>query len=134
MPTPSRDWAARKIAECDRKLAQYRDALDAGGGSATVAKWIAETEAEGARYEMSLRQSAAETRGRMTGQEIKFIVERLADIAEVLAHADPDDKAEIFRQLGLKLTYQPGTRIVEARIDPRGSSRVSEAGLEPAQP
>ena len=37
---------AGKIAECDRKLAQYRAALDAGANPATVAAWIAETEAE----------------------------------------------------------------------------------------
>jgi site-specific DNA recombinase len=37
---------ARKIAECDAKLAQYRAALDAGASPVTVATWIAETEAE----------------------------------------------------------------------------------------
>ncbi len=31
------DGTSAKIAECDRKLAQYRAALDAGGNSATVA-------------------------------------------------------------------------------------------------
>jgi hypothetical protein len=29
--------------------------------------------------------------------------------------ADSNDKPEIFRQLGLKLTYHPGRRIVEAQ-------------------
>jgi hypothetical protein len=33
---------ARKIAECERKLAQYRAALDAGANPGTVAGWIAE--------------------------------------------------------------------------------------------
>jgi site-specific DNA recombinase len=41
----------------------------------------------------------------MNEEEIKVIVDKLADIARVLSGADPDDKAEIFRQLGLKLTY-----------------------------
>ncbi|HWG02385.1 MAG TPA: hypothetical protein VG164_11160, partial [Trebonia sp.] len=45
------------------------------------------------------------------------VVEELADIARVLSDADANDKAEIFRQLGLKLTYHPGRRIVEAEID-----------------
>ena len=45
-PASTEDNTAGKIAECDRKLAQYRAALDAGGNSATVAAWIAETEAE----------------------------------------------------------------------------------------
>ena len=30
------------------------------------------------------------------------------------ADADPADKAEIYSQLGLRLTYQPGQRIVRA--------------------
>jgi hypothetical protein len=62
--------SAGKIAECDRKLAQYRAALDAGASPATVAAWIAETEAETASY--ALR--SPKRRPRMTQQEIKFIV------------------------------------------------------------
>ena len=33
------------IAECDRRFTGYRAALDAGASPATVAAWIAETEA-----------------------------------------------------------------------------------------
>jgi site-specific DNA recombinase len=54
----------------------------------------------------------------MTEAEIRSIVEKLADIAQVLRDADPNDKSEIFRQLGLKLTYHPGRRLVEAKIQP----------------
>jgi hypothetical protein len=53
----------------------------------------------------------------MTEAEIRAIVDKLADIVRVLHDADPDDKAEIFRQLGLKLTYHPGRRLVEAKIE-----------------
>jgi hypothetical protein len=109
--------AASKVAECDRKLAHYRAALDAGASPATVVGWIAETEAEKARYAVSLRQ-APKARKRMTEQEIRSVVDKLAKIAHVLADADPNDKSEIFRQLGLKLTYHPGRRIVEASITP----------------
>jgi len=112
-----RGEAASKIAECDQKLTQYRAALDAGASPATVAVWIAETEAEKAHYEIGRRQ-VAKARERMTEREIKSIVDKLADIARVLADADADDKSEIFRRLGLKLTYHPGRRLVEARITP----------------
>ena len=110
--------AAGKIAECDRRLAQYRAALDAGASPATVAAWIAETEAERARYEVGLRKAPSAARPRMTEAEIKSIVDKLADIARVLRDADPNDKSEIFRQLGLRLTYHPGRRLVEAKIQP----------------
>ena len=129
--------AAGKIAECDRKLAQYRAALGAGANPATVAGWIAETEAEKAAYALVMRRSDEPSpRPRMTEQEIRTVVDKLADIARVLTGADPNDKSEIFRQLGLKLTYRPGRRIVEAKIEPapHGFSRVSEGGLEPPCP
>ena len=54
----------------------------------------------------------------MTEAEIKAIVDKLADIARVLHDADPEDKGEIFRQLGLKLTYHPGRRLVQAQVAP----------------
>jgi site-specific DNA recombinase len=59
----------------------------------------------------------SEPRPRMTEPEIKAVVDKLADIALVLQDADPDDKAEIFRQLALKLTYHPGRQLVEAQIE-----------------
>ena len=47
LPRPDdHDETALKIAECDRKLAGYRAALDAGASPATVAAWIADIEAE----------------------------------------------------------------------------------------
>lgn len=113
--TGRREEIKGKVAEFDRKLAQYRAALDAGASPATVAGWIAETEAEKAMYQLSNRPT--EVRPRMTEEEITSIVDKLADIARVLHDADPDDKAEIFRQLGLKLTYHPGRRLVQAKIE-----------------
>ena len=54
----------------------------------------------------------------MSEAEIKAIVGRLADLARILADAHPNDKSEIFRQLGLRLTYHPGREIVEAQGQP----------------
>jgi site-specific DNA recombinase len=109
------DDISSKIAECDRKLAQYRAILDAGTNSGTVAAWIAEIEAEKASYALSARRP--EPPRRMTEREINAIVEKFADIARVLTDADPDDKAEIFSKLGLKLTYHPGRPLVKAQIE-----------------
>ena len=39
----------------------------------------------------------------MSEAGIKSIVDRLADIAAVLRDANPQDKAGVFRQLGLRL-------------------------------
>jgi site-specific DNA recombinase len=112
--TSEDEETARKIAECDRKLAGYRATLDAGADPKIVAAWITETEAEKARYQLTALPAA--TARRMSEAEIKSIVDRLADTARVLIDADPEDKAEIFRQLGLKLTYHPGRKLVEANV------------------
>ena len=118
-PASAEEAIASKIAECDRKLAQYRAALDAGANPTTVAGWIAETEAEKAA--MALVRRRPEPRPRLTEQEIRSIVEKFADTARVLIDADPDDKADILRQLGLRLTYHPGRQLVKAQIEvPQG--------------
>lgn len=66
----------------------------------------------------------------MSREQIASVVTALSDLLTVLRRADPADKAEIYTQLGLRLTYQPNDRTV--RQKPRfappsiGNSRVSE--------
>lgn len=57
----------------------------------------------------------------MSKEEIRSLVEALGNIRAVLTDATPEDKAEVYRQLGLHLTYQPAKRLVraETRFDPR---------------
>jgi hypothetical protein len=109
------EQAAHEIQECDRKLAQYRAALDAGVSPATVAAWIAETEAERARHEITLRQATTCTS--LTAAQIEQMVTELGDMAATLRDADPDDKSELYQQLGLKLTYHPGRQLVRGAVD-----------------
>jgi site-specific DNA recombinase len=59
------------------------------------------------------------TRPRMSEAELKAIVDELADIACVLDDADPADKAEIFRRLGLKLTYHQANGSSKPPSNPR---------------
>ena len=111
----SRD-AKRRIAECERKLGQYRAALDAGASPAVVAGWIAETEAERQSYILAVRRSKSTPP--MTETEIRSLAGKLARVTDVLSAADADGKSEAFRQLGLRLTYHPGSKMVEAKIEP----------------
>ncbi|MFG2068115.1 hypothetical protein ACGFKZ_14815, partial [Micromonospora tulbaghiae] len=53
----------------------------------------------------------------MSQGEITTLVTALGDIATVLRNADPADKAEVYRQLGLRLNYQPETQTVRAEVD-----------------
>jgi len=73
----------------------------------------------------------------MTPDDIAAIVAALGDLARVVHDAEPADKAEIYTQLGLTLTYQPERRLVEATIKPglnMCKGFVSEGGLEPGNP
>ena len=99
--------ASTRIAECDRKLTQYRATPDAGASPATVGRWIAEIEAEKAKYEISLRE-VAKARERMTGQEIKSIFDKLEELANVLANTNADDKSEILPSAGAEADLPPG--------------------------
>ncbi|ABD11403.1 hypothetical protein Francci3_2029 [Frankia casuarinae] len=56
----------------------------------------------------------------MTEQEIHDMVTAVGDIVAVLTEADPADKAEIYTQLGLQLTYEPGAHRVIAEAKPQG--------------
>jgi hypothetical protein len=76
----------------------------------------------------------------MSDAEIKAIVGRLADLARVLAGADPNDKSEIFRQPELRLSYRLGRGVVEAQVMPaecgffesvRGELEPGNAGIPP---
>ncbi|WP_172899093.1 hypothetical protein [Micromonospora coriariae] len=66
---------------------------------------------------MVLRAIAGATPRRTSRAEITALVTALGDITTVLRDADPADKAEVYRQLGLRLNYQPETQTVRAAID-----------------
>ncbi|MGN9913557.1 hypothetical protein ACTMTJ_39080 [Phytohabitans sp. LJ34] len=116
-PTPE----GPTVAECDAKLARYRVALDAGADPAVVAGWIAETQAE--RQRAKERQPSATTTniatdiGRLTEEKIVAILDELGDLVTALREAQPEHKLEVYRSLGLRLTYLAETQTVRADID-----------------
>jgi hypothetical protein len=54
----------------------------------------------------------------MTRAEIDILVRGLGDLLDVLRRADPRDRAELYRQLGLELVYQPERRTVTTEARP----------------
>lgn len=109
--------ARREIAECDESLRQHRAALEAGASPQIVTAWINETQARRAAAEARLRHQPAGHR-RMTPEEIASMVKALGDLMTVLREADPADKAEVYGQLGLTLTYDPAGKRVKAEARP----------------
>lgn len=136
-PTAVTDPIHWTIAACDRRLAQHRAALEAGADPVLVTGWLNEVQVERAAAVAALEQTGARretTPPRLTRQEINDTVEALGGFLAILRKADPADKAEIYRQLGLRLSYNHETQVVSAEASPRSLVdlvAVSEEGLEP---
>ncbi len=138
--SPEIDVNRAIIADCDRKLARHRAALEAGADPTLVTVWIADVQAEQANALAALQRvapSQVTPRRRLTRQKITELVNGLGGLLAALHDADPIDKAEVYRQLGLRLTYDHETETVLAEATPRSSVDlvyVSEGGLEPPRP
>lgn len=126
-----------EIEACQRKLKQYREALDGGTEPSVVMPWINEVEADRRAAEVKLKRLGPPSE-RLDEETIEQMVRELGEIVGVLEKADPEDKADLYEALGLRLTYEPDSKKVRAEVafDPHliGKSRVSEGGLEPPQP
>jgi hypothetical protein len=113
--------AEQTIAECDRKIARYRaalEALDESADPAVIAGWISEAQKQrdAARAQCQHRPRQEQ----MSEAEITALVDKLADLVQAITNADVDRKADLYAKLGLHLTYQPEKHEVraEARLDP----------------
>lgn len=110
------DAAQARIAEYDAQISRYRASLDAGGDPAVIGPWIAETQARKVTAQAEIRTATG--RRQMSRDDIAAIVAAFADLAQVVREADPADKADVYAQLNLTLTYQPGQRLVEVTVKP----------------
>lgn len=137
-PDPTREAANLTIAECDTKLQRYRAALEAGADPTVVTTWIAQVEQERTNAEalMAAAEPATGTRRRrMSHDEISDLVTGLADAIAILRRADPADKAEVYRQFGMRLTYDPETQTVGVQTNvgrpPWGNDTCRRGDLNP---
>ena len=128
----------RAIAECDRKLARHRAALEAGADPVMVAAWSSDIYRDRAALTTQLATKTNHTHAlRMSRAEINQLVDMLGGLLAVLRAADPRDKFEVYRELGLKLAYNHTTGEIMAEANPRpqvGVLSVSGGGLEPPRP
>lgn len=63
----------------------------------------------------------------LTRDEIRRLADGLGDVRQTLINADPADKAEVYRRLGLHLVSHPGIR-TELRTSLRGAPAQRHAG------
>lgn len=123
--------ARRKIADCDARLAKYRAALDAGADPIVVAGWMAEVKGERLTAERDLL-SVGSAAMPMSKKEVRELVRSVKDAVAMLAGADRDLKMQLYRELGVRVEYDPeGNRAdVEALPGACSTARV-RGGSDP---
>jgi site-specific DNA recombinase len=104
-----------------------------------VTSWMKETQAKRAAAKARINTAGKPGRRRMTRDEITSLVKTLGEVIQVLKDADPADKAEIYSQLGLTLTYHPNEKRVVAETRPSsimyvGACPRTECTKKPMRP
>ena len=56
--------------------------------------------------------------GQLTTEEVRPVVLALKDIPQVLADAEVKRKATLNSEMGVAITYEPGTKVVIAQVRP----------------
>jgi hypothetical protein len=114
------DVVRAEIAECDRKLARYKAALEAGADLVVVAGWIREAQRQRGAAEGRLTDAnTRKERRSVSVTEIKSWADSIGGLLKVLNAADPAEKAAVDRQLGTTLTFDHEKRVVLAESQPR---------------
>ena len=117
------------IADCDARLARYQATLDAGGDPQTIAEWTRQVKAARAA---ALARDATQTRHqpsrRLTEDDIRALITALGDLRDVIRGAGPAEKAAIYDQLGLKVTYLPGQDRLRAEVTVSPENYVEQYG------
>jgi site-specific DNA recombinase len=109
--------ARRKLADCDHRLDRYRSALEADADPTVVASWIAEVNVDRLAAEREL-QAVAATSTTVSEAELRDLIGDAADGVKMLGSAGPGDKAELYAELGVRLTFEPGRGVVVAEATP----------------
>lgn len=107
------------IATYDAKIARYRAALDAGTDPVLVTSRIAETRSERDKALESIEQAETEHEpiNSLGVDEIAAILDQLGDLVKALRQEEPGQIQEVYRTLGLQLTYKHDEQTVHATID-----------------
>jgi DNA invertase Pin-like site-specific DNA recombinase len=104
------------VRELGQKLAGYRALVDSGAGeSATVARWIAETENQ---LHLAQRRLRTAERTKRTHADIAALVYAAGDVAVALGKTPAEKKARLYEALGVKMRYHHTQRKARVTLEP----------------
>ena len=113
---PARDIRAT-LADYDARLARYQATLDAGGDPQTIAEWTRQVKAErAAALARDATQTPRKPSRRLTDDDIRALITALGNLRDLVRDAEPTEKAAIYAQLGLKVTFKPGQDKLRAEV------------------
>ncbi|WP_049580205.1 hypothetical protein [Streptomyces sp. SBT349] len=94
-------------------------AAEAGADPALVTQWITETQQQRRAAETELRADRRPAAHEpMSRDELRRNVTHASDLAKAIHHSAKEDRAEQYRLLGLRLTYDIGARTVHVTAAP----------------
>src|SRR6266516_1009191 len=118
------------LADCQRKLARHRAALEAGGDPEVINQWIAETiqQQRHAQHTLDqLRAASASQQQQVDPGLVRALLEELGGLAAGLDLADPQQRAVFHQEMGISGLYQPADRIVLITAEPDMRRRTVRA-------
>ncbi|MFF0624185.1 recombinase family protein [Streptomyces sp. NPDC004296] len=118
--------AQRMIAECDRRITQYRTALDAGANPQLVTTWINQAQTEKASAQQDLLATTTARPEILTTEHIQHMVTVLGAITDRLLAASPERKRPLYEGFGLKLTLDMQKRVVTIESQPSEACTYQE--------
>ncbi|WP_328394242.1 hypothetical protein OHS70_05560 [Streptomyces sp. NBC_00390] len=124
--TPEQTQARQAIKDCERRLARYQAALDAGADPLVVTQWIneAQKDKEAARKKLDALPTTTRKKGApLDAQQIREIAESLGDIAQRIQTADTDKKGPLYEALGITVSYEHEKRTATVRSRPSSAYR-----------
>lgn len=127
--TPEQTQACKMVKECERRLARYQAALEAGADPAVVTQWINEAQADKEAARKKLDTPPAATRKKETplsADQIREITERLGDIAQRVQAVGAEKKSPLYEALGITISYEHTGRAATVRSRPSSAYRYSE--------
>jgi site-specific DNA recombinase len=122
--------ARQALADCQRKLARHRAALEADGDPAVINQWIAETTQQQREAQRTLHQlqAASTSRQPVDPAVVRALLTELGDLAAGLDLADPEQRALFYEEMGISGLYQPANRIVLITAEPDMRRRTVRVG------
>ena len=115
-PTAHDAAAKADIADCDLRIERLMQSVEQAGMPMEWVSWrIVELRNERDRLEKTL-PTRSQWRPLSPG-EIEAMATELGGLMRALQNANPADRAAVYAQLGLRLTYEPGSNQVRAEVD-----------------